>query len=829
MDLSGADTGVSQVGLSQVETMGAGVIPASCDQPRPSRLVYWGGWISLIVALCCGGEILRISYLTGLQRSEYLDADPFNGDFQTFDPIRRLYDGQWLYRDFDVYLGIGPTLMTAMATAVSGGDYRASLFSTMFLCVALHGFVMYLTGRLCGYPRALAAVVALLFVQLIRVKTPLWLNETLASWYARLALDVAQPAGSILAIRVAVGPVVVAILAITWRWWQTGGEAGNRRRAIVIGGLAGLGVLWSNDAGIPLAAALYASLILLWLPGQSWFKVLRTVALAGLVSATTAFVALMAVTRGSGLEWFRFNFQGVARDQFWYYVGDKVLTVSDIPFQLTGFLAFLCLAWLFVRFRGRGHQEPGSLLFTLLAAVYFATLLSQVGGAVQPRYGRPSERLLFLIGPYVVYDLSRRLIQFLRGRKPLSATRMSFPGGLGWGRLVLTTLATLGLLTLAGHTALDWQTRYLNRMQHDPVNLFPAERLAGPLTNPHGRTVSVGESLRREYEQESIPERQRLFSLYVSFLDLITDARNPSRHDQIIHALGRDRRPRYLADLAESNVSHVSTPKRDRFVFEPWLRCVNWPIYEHVFRSFDPVTTTRDNVIWKRRATLREWIGSPQPVEVRSLAPATLELRITIPEADRKQLTDKALVLVEFDYETEKTPGAALRGLIRQHLIVEDISVPFRFKDHYLNWGLPVGKGRAAFAVDASLRSSNVLYVSLLPTNLSRLSLQNARSTTLFPLELIDDVVEHAIYPSPVTRNVPPDPALRAVLLENAAEARHLRVGDVCEFAITGQRRILNISGNVLFFDGAPFEGGEALFPATVRVVNPIRRAAGSP
>jgi hypothetical protein len=799
--------------------------------PRPSRYAWWSGMLSLLIATGCGCEIVRIAHMTGLARSEYIDANPFNGDFQTFDPIRRLFSGQWLYRDFDVYLGIGPTLLTAVATGVSGGDFRASLYSTMFLCVALHGFVLYFTGRLCGYPRALAAVIALLFVQLIRVKAPFWLNETLAGWYAKMAFDVAQPAGSILAIRVAVGPFTVAVLALTWRWWQRGEADGDRRRSAVVGVAAGLGALWSNDAGIPLAIALFASLILLWLRGRTWFSLVQSTAIAALFAVLSGVVALTIVTRGYGWEWFRFNFLGVARDQFWYYVGDKVLTWSDIPLQASGLGALVCLVWLVLRYSGRGHRDRGSLLFTLLASVYFATLLSQVGGAVQPRYGRPTERLLFLIAPFVLWGMARAAWRRVaRIRTP--RTEVSVPVGTcgpvrTWLGAAGISVVTAGLLALSARTIIDWQTLYGQRTQHATISKFPSARPAGMFSNPYGKNISVGEALRNELDRENVPPEKRMFSLYVSYLDDTTGARNPTRHDQIIHALGPDRRSRYLADLTHSGVQYASTPRRDKFLFEPWLRCVNWPIYEYLLREFDPVQTTVFEVVWKRRESRREWIGSPHSVAINRLAASTVELRFEIPPPDRKQVRDKALVLVTFDYETDRVPDAWRRGLIRQHLVVEDISVPFRPRDRCLNWGLPVGKGKAAFAVDASLNSANVLYVTLQPEELSRLEIRNAECTTLIPLELIDDVVDAAIFPSPYMLHVPQEQGV--VILETPEEARHLRVGDICEFARTGRRMIVNVSGNIIFFDGPPFECEESIFPAMIRVVNPVRRPPGTP
>lgn len=805
---------------------------------RPHRVAALASLVSVLVALFAWAEIFALTHRLAESRARYVDANVFNGDFQTFDPIRRLFAGEVLFRDFDVYLGIGPTLATALATWVCGGDFRASLYAVMFLCVSLHGFVVFLAGRLCGLGWGLASLVALALVQLVLLKTspclPLWFVE----WHRSVVLDVAQPAGSILGIRSALAPLMVSLLALTWRWWQASGQHADRRRVIVTGVCAGCGFLWSNDSGLPFAAAILGTLAVVWLRDRRPVAVVRNLALAVIVTGFTSLVLLTVVTGGTPQEWFRFNFLGVARDQFWYYVGDKVLVWHDIPVGRENIAAVVCLAWIAVRQYRRAEATRASLLIPLLGSVFLTGVLSQVGGAIQTRYGRPIERLLLIVLPFVVADICRVVWQTVvhrrsaspAGAEPSLATDSSNRSPSILGLLVRTT-AACGLALIWWSTRPDWQAAFDKRPVHTPGNYFVWDRPQGAYSNYYAKTISVGETLFQEFSRDAVPPRERVFSTYVSYLDLTTESFNPSRHDQIIHALGPDRRTRYQTALESSNTRYAATPRRDRFVFEPWLRCVNWPVYEHLLRHFDPVFTTDDSVVWRRRGIRRDWLGKPGPVDVTRHGSACYELRFDIPADDQERLRDKALVLIEFDYETARVPGAGFQGLLRQHLIAQDISVPFRYRDPCLNWGLPVGRGHAAFAVDGTRHSANVIFLNLDPAPLSRLEIRNVTRTVLVPLELIDDFPEESLWATSWTDGGTVKSGImgNSIILQQPRDSRHLRSGDELEFSGSGRRRIVAVDKNRIDVDGPPLDPARDGFPHPVRVLNPQWRGAPLP
>jgi hypothetical protein len=801
--------------------------PLRSNQIKPTTIV--GHMVSAGVTLLAWGEILRITHLMSQYRARYLNAMVFNGDFQTFDPIRRLFSGEVLFRDFDVYLGIGPTLLTSLATYFSGGDFGASLYAAMFLCVLFHGLTLFVTAYLCNLGLAAASLIALLCVQLILIKSSPVLPDFLVTGHEAIAQHLVRPASSILGIRTAVAPIVVAVLALTWRWWQIPSVSGDRRRTMTVGLCAGLGVLWSNDSGLPLAVSLIATLTLVWLQDRRWIFLVRNTMLAVAVAGLTAMSLLTLVTSGFPHEWFRFNFLGVARDQFWYFVGNKVLTWGDIPLGWEGMASIICLAWLVTRHFRRLVPSKTSLLIPLLATAFLAGVLSQVGGAINPRYSKPTVRLLTIVGPYVLLEFC--LVVWMFSRRARTTGGLSARGSLldaaTCGRLSVIRGICIALVCGMGCVwwinSHIWESAYAALPEHAKGTYFHWEHPRGTLTNQYSKTMACGQYLKNELDRDNVPPRQRLFSTYVSFLDIATDSFNPSRHDLIIHSLGADRRAAYSRDFERSNVRYVCTPRRDDFVFEAWARCLNWRFYEQVFRKFDPVFTTDYSIVWRRRSTIREWIGRPRPIKLSRHGSACIEVRFAIPEEERQTIREKALVLIEFDYETSRAPGALFQGLLRQHLVAFDVNTPFTGLEPCLTWGFPTGKGHAAFPVEGSYRSANVLFVNLEPARLSQLDIRNPTSTVLMPLEEIDDFPEELIWATSWSDGglVRSGILGNSLFVENPRDTRHLGVGDELEFAGAGRRKIVAIDRNRIEVDGPPLDSATDGFPHPVRVISP--------
>ena len=64
--------------------------------------------------------LLTLITLSAIEKSKYINFSPLNGDFQNFNPVRRLLAGQAPFRDFEVYLGMGHLIMGGLFTLIGG-------------------------------------------------------------------------------------------------------------------------------------------------------------------------------------------------------------------------------------------------------------------------------------------------------------------------------------------------------------------------------------------------------------------------------------------------------------------------------------------------------------------------------------------------------------------------------------------------------------------------------------------------------------------------------------------------------------------------------------
>ena len=81
-------------------------------------------------------------FVQAISFSFNLDYKAYNGAFQTFNPLRRIFIGEIPGRDSNPYLGLGTTYITAVLTYFFGGNFAASKSSIYLLSVLLHLLVL---------------------------------------------------------------------------------------------------------------------------------------------------------------------------------------------------------------------------------------------------------------------------------------------------------------------------------------------------------------------------------------------------------------------------------------------------------------------------------------------------------------------------------------------------------------------------------------------------------------------------------------------------------------------------------------------------------------
>jgi hypothetical protein len=400
-----------------------------------------------------------------------------------------------------------------------------------------------------------------------------------------------------------------------------------RGRGGVVAGLslglvAGAGLLWSNDAGIPLVIALVLGLVMAL--HQRLGLLARMLASFGAGLAVSAGAILLAVTHGAPGPWLRYNFRDVAGDQFWFFApwerSTRILGLGDLPNIMRHadplsaaslIVLTACVLWAMLqRLCSRSAPVRGSAFVFVGASVIGTALIPQIGGHVGAEYNA----ITFVLGasaPLIVAPagLWRRLGTVLRRIRPAHIT-------------ALTAIAALAMIGTEG-ARLAMSPARAERTAYDPA-------LGFFVTPAYAQDLAAMRKLAAAWDAERVPQDRRLLSVYTSPLDIAAGVRSPADVGSLIHALGPEKRAAFTALLAEQKVAAVTTIAPDYSGWEGWIRRANWPFFRALHANYTPIARNNQQVLWVRTEG-GSAASSPATCRVATRSPARIVLAITAP------------------------------------------------------------------------------------------------------------------------------------------------------------------------------------------------------
>ncbi len=547
-----------------------------------------------------------------------------DGAMQTWFALHHFADGDQLGTAFQSYLGITMVLALLPVFWVLG----QSLFASTMAAYAMVTAGAFAAAYACVWlirlvsPRARwQAAVLLLFV--FYYAAPIATGLVGLTWPATLDPGVSlRPLRGFLPFLVL--PLFVALVGRVLRQGRAlpGG--------LMLGLVAGAGVLWSNDAGIPLVIALALGLVMALhrRPGL----MARTLAGFGAGTAASAGAILLAVTHGAPGAWLQYNFRDVAGDQFWFFApwerSTRILGPADLanilvhadPFSAASLIVLtVCVLWAMLqRLRGRSAPVRGSAFVFVGASVIGTALIPQIGGHVGPEYNA----ITFVLGacaPLIVAPaaLCRRAGALLRGVSPAAVT-------------VLTGLAALGMVGIeAGRLISVLATT--ERTAFDPA-------LGFHVTPAYAADLAAMRRLSADWDRQGIPADRRLLSVYTSTLDVAAGVASPAPVGSLIHALGPANLADFTALVTERKVAAVTTIAPDYSGWEGWILRASWPFFRGLRENYIPVARTDQQVLWMR-ATSAPPPPAPATCRVVQRSASTLLLDIDAPATGLASVT----------------------------------------------------------------------------------------------------------------------------------------------------------------------------------------------
>jgi hypothetical protein len=400
-----------------------------------------------------------------------------------------------------------------------------------------------------------------------------------------------------------------------------------RDRSGVVAGLslglvAGAGLLWSNDAGIPLGLALALGLVMAL--HRRLGLLARMLAGFGAGAAASASAILLAVTHGAPGPWLRYNFRDVAGDQFWFFApwerSTRILGVGDLPNILhhadplsaaSLIVLILCVLWAMLqRLRGRSAPVRGSAFVFIGASVIGTALVPQIGGHVGAEYNA----ITFVLGvcaPLIVAPAGvwQRAGGLLRRVRPRHIT-------------ALTAVAAVAMIGTEGARLAASPAR-AERTVYDPA-------LGFFVTPAYAQDLAAMRTLAAAWDAAHVPQNRRLLSVYTSPLDIVAGTRSPTDVGSLIHALGPEKRTAFTALVAERKVAAVTTIAPDYSEWEGWIRRANWPFFRALYANYTPIARNNQQVLWVR-AEGEHAPASSATCRVAARAPAQMVIEVTAP------------------------------------------------------------------------------------------------------------------------------------------------------------------------------------------------------
>lgn len=526
------------------------------------------------VALACL-VLLVLTALRGLDLYFAHSLTSVDGAMQTLFALDAFANGRQLGVEFQSYLGVTLILFLVPGYLIAGSTlFAASLSANAGVLLALvatgHGILRLFRGLDPGARMLLAAA----FMSVL--------------YHSYLGI----PGNSLRPLRWA---LPFLLLPLAYPLFEQAAQHRAHSAIFSLGLAGGIGLLWSNDAGIPTLAGLAAAMLLCRPSTESRPVGDLVIFFSGAMLSLASIVVL--TTHGAPSAWLFYNFVAVPTDQIWYFAPwtreSRLLGIADIRNILDAmdgktFISItLLLGSLFIavvrRLKDRGAPARTAAFVFLGLAATGTALLPQVGGTISNAY---NGGILFLglVSPFVVFQ--RQCLRIAR--------RIPVAFRLRRDHLIAASLATI----VAGTGLAALSTAKTVWSKRDSVFVAELGILVPPgyVANMHALS-----KLRADLDVNDIPADARLLSTYTTYIDSLLAAEPASPYGAIIHALGPSARQGFTGVIAGRHVLFAATVRPDFSGWADWNLRSQWRFFEALFQNYDPVAQDFQHILWQRR------------------------------------------------------------------------------------------------------------------------------------------------------------------------------------------------------------------------------------
>ena len=524
--------------------------------------------------------IIALAIMVGLNRIVTSDFNPTNGDWQNYNPVRRVLAGQIPYKDFSVYLGSGHLILLSFFQLILGNNFTISLFITnmcTFLFFELTTFIVSFLV-LQNKNKALYITLGMALFNIVRFNSVIKFNNEISS-----ALDFAlKPGNSARLIRIGIAPILVAFVYLGYRYFDRLKQKNivhnaNLFKKIYIAIISGLAIVWSNDGGIASYIAIsFIYFILLIKEYKTNVKsILKYTIMYILISLIATFILILIITRGNFTSWLEFTL-GVSSYQKWYYEKAYVkenLSLLDLDKSFFN-IAMIIIAIYYIYKLLKVKNKKQTLQYAMLGFMVISSIISAY--LYQILSGGTSKDMLVLILLILIVNYLVLLFQKIFKYKTICIS----------DRTIITIKKGTAVLT-SGIIVISLTFSFIN------VNKY---KDAVYIEELGGRFTQYGESIK--YAVDRIGD-EKIFSTYSTAIEGVTGQFQPSGSDYIIHSLGDKQRNEYLESFKNGNYKYATIIEQSSYRW--WMQGANWFFYKELYKNYKPSFSTLYNIFYEKK------------------------------------------------------------------------------------------------------------------------------------------------------------------------------------------------------------------------------------
>lgn len=547
-----------------------------------------------ILRLCTPKRTLSAAIILVLLLHSFpagFNADFFaiNGDFQNYNVIRHLLDGQLPFRDFAVYLGAGHLYLGTLLSIIFGlgkASFVASKVAFSFAAFSSLAIMAYLSSSSIFHKKSSLIPLSLTLVLLILLhldsgffKSFLCISE---DFYE--SLTGALKTGNSARFFRSLAPAFYILLVFLLKFiFSRKPNFSKKHRELVVGLIFGLPagaiVFFSNDAGL---STVFCASFLFFFASISQRLEPKNLCKRFLFFGLSLLVSFLVfgelITLGH-IDAYIINTFSTGDSQSWYYLFNETFYITQFDNHLYIFLQVaLCVVYFVFLLKRRATTDAiiryGIPLLLNMSCCLSANLYMLVSG--NQNHGVALSVFYCTVVSEVALFLHRIVMTTFKSTSYAKFKKLLYRGLL----IIVSVFIINSGLTLINDSLTQEKGAYVENV--------------GQLTTLASSILSTDDFLRPE---------DTIFSTYASALELHRGSLQPSGYDYIIHVLGDKSRDDYLNSFRETNPDYVTTINPVYTSWEYWIKNANHFFYRELYRDYEPVYANNYQVFWKKKDT----------------------------------------------------------------------------------------------------------------------------------------------------------------------------------------------------------------------------------